>query len=121
MHNNSNRRPYHSHVQVHIKQGVAVLTGVVESEQQKQEVINAVSELSEVQQIKNYLCVIAPFKPLSNWLRRSARFDVLQDVVVTVTRLDHHDDKYGRVIFHDSLAQAQRFLGLSTNSMASNK
>ncbi len=110
MHRSNLSDSYNCHVQVHIKKETAVVTGVVESKQQKQKVITTIAELDGVSKIKNYLCVIAPFNPLSKWIKKAQPFDVEQDVLVTITQFQHDEDPYGHVVFHDTLNHAKSFI-----------
>jgi hypothetical protein len=83
---------------------------VVESQQQKQQVIAAIAKLTGVHRLKIYVCVIVPFNPLSKWLKQSPKFNIDRDVLVTISHISHENDQYGHVVFHDTLERAKMFL-----------
>ncbi len=99
------------HIKVYIKGRTAVISGIVEREEYKHQVGQAVQQLQGIESIQNYLCVIAPFKPLSKLLKQTPKRakQSCENTPVTVLHYRTFLDEVGDVIYHDTLTRAQEF------------
>lgn len=100
-------RPY---VRVEIKGSTAIISGIVFHEKQKKQVNSTVKKFDGVDSIRNYLCVISPFRPLEKFItQRRPSDDAEEDVLVTITNNTQQNAASSQVIYHDTLHRAHHF------------
>ncbi|WP_144394974.1 hypothetical protein [Pleionea sediminis] len=100
-----------AHIKVEIKEETAIISGVVSQEEYKGDVATLFGQLNGIKTVKNYLCVIAPFKPFTRIFGQNIKSKIDDDSIplVTVTQIRKHPDDFGHVIYHNTLTRAQEF------------